>query len=101
MGTRNQRQPDQFKPRRSLRCSGDANRSADTGSIATATYGAIICKMSKRTAGPIDLLLWGAPSNGILGSAHATCCGTRGRVGWQPVGLGLNPGFASAITTRQ
>ena len=64
-----------------------ALRSADTGSIAIATYGGHYLQVVATEAGPLDFLAWGAVQTGSWGALAQRAGAFAVEAGWQPAGI--------------
>jgi alginate export protein len=64
-----------------------AARSADSGSIAVATYGAHYLGAVATPAGSVDVLAWAAVQNGSWGALDHRAGAFTLEAGWQPAGL--------------
>jgi hypothetical protein len=65
-----------------------AAKAADTSSIAIGTYGGHYLQAISTSAGPIDLLAWGAVQTGSWGSLTQRADAFAAEAGWQPAVLG-------------
>jgi hypothetical protein len=64
-----------------------ALRSADSGSIAIATYGGHYLQVIATPAGRLDLLVWGAAQTGAWGALAQRAGAFAVEAGWQPAAL--------------